>query len=203
MNKIEGRSDCLYLGENKEYYVSVSHGEIDFLDSDEVKLVRYPIVIEVAQTANHAVLVRFFCKEKQCIDFRNYTHVNNGIFYFVLSESEHKKAKYVYSFDSKDKSIHSILGPLQNPHFIRDRLIEFGSGFIQPGSQESSILFKTGEGIITVYDLTQRAGQKMMQKFFVKKGGGFGWDGEIDKKANQIIAFDHVLGTRIEFPIPS
>lgn len=200
MIKIENPLDCLYVGANREYYVSVERFSPT---NDYQDFLKYPTVIQVAETANNVVLAKLALKTglciNQCIDSRNDTHVNNGIIYFVLSEAVYKQGKYVYSFDPEKKSIQRLLGPLNNPNFFQNRVIEFGDGFIQPGFYVLNTFMRTGRALIKIYALPEA---KMIKQYPLTEGTGDGWQGSIDEKTNQVIAFDHVLGKRFEFPIP-
>ncbi len=166
----------------------------------------YDVVVEndlvkIVERTSRLVLSKLSSssEKKLCIDWSNPSHFDTGIYYFVLSSEKYTKAKYVYSYDLQQKSIKCILAPLHDPHFINHYLVEFGSGFNVPGPQETDFTKWKGEGVITVYDLSQPAGSKEVNKIFVNDGGGSGWDGSIDN--GMIVAFDHVKGTRLEFPL--
>ena len=159
-------------------------------------------IILVTDRINNCVLKKYTTKkeEDQFSDWEA-PHFHNGIFYFVLSSHRYTRAKYVYSFDPNKQSINSMLGPLRNPNFIENLLVEFGSGFTTPGEQIVETGMRNGEGIIKIYDLHRSQGQREIRKIFVKDGAGYGWDGGIDEEKKEITAFDHVTGTDYKFPI--
>jgi len=153
-------------------------------------------IIQIVDRTSNLVIARLTTPtEKQCKSYYA-PHFYEGNYYFVLT-SERYPVKYVYSFNLQDTSIKCIFSPSHHPHFFESRLIEFGTGFNTPGPQRS---FRSGQGVIKVYDLTQRP-LKEVNHIVIEGGGGYGWDGEIDKEEREITAFCHVKGTTHRFPI--
>ena len=156
-------------------------------------------IISLTERTTKLVLTKFSTKkEDRCIDYANPSHFYEGIYYSVLSSEKYPNAKYVYNCDPNQSSIKCIFYPLTNPHFIKNLLVNFGTGFTTPGPQSYD---HSGTGVITVYDLTIQQGKKEIKKIFVEDGGCGGWDGSIDEESEEIVAFDHVRGTRLTFSV--
>jgi hypothetical protein len=154
-------------------------------------------IVSVTDLTNKLVRSKLDTKKvDRCIDYGDPTHFHDGIYYFVLSSEKYINAKHVYSYNQNQNSIKCIFSPLTNPHFIKNRLVNFGSGFTSPGPQHYN---HSGTGVITVYDLTIQQGKKEIKKIFVKDGSNGGWDGSIENE--EIHAFDHVTGEIREYPI--
>jgi hypothetical protein len=126
-------------------------------------------------------------------------HFYEGNYYFVLSSQSHT-TRYIYNYNLQNRSIECKFGPLHHPYFFESRLIEFATGFKIPGPQKDNPFFKTGKGVIKIYDLTQRPFFQLMNLINVEDGGGCGWDGEIDKEKREITAYCHVKGITRRFP---
>jgi hypothetical protein len=156
-------------------------------------------IIQIVDRATDLVLATLTTppEEKQ----RKYypSHFYEGVYYFVLN-SKCSTAKHVYGFNLQNRAIEYLFAPSHHPHFFESRFIEFGTGFNIPGPQVNDPFFKTGQGIIKVYDLTQRPFREV-NHITVQGGGGCGWDGEIDTETKEITAFCHVKGITRRFPI--
>lgn len=157
-------------------------------------------IINIVDRATHLVLATLATppQEKQYKSFHP-SHFYEGNYYFVLS-SQCYTAKYVYMFNLQIKSIQCVFGRSHDPHFFESRFIEFGAGFNIPGSQRNDHKFRSGQGVIKVYDLTHQP-FKLVKHINVEDGGGFGWDGKVDKEKREIAACDQSKEITLRFSI--
>lgn len=130
-------------------------------------------------------------------DERDPSHFNSGTYYFILSSEERNPRrtiikKIVYSFELAQRSIKCVLGPLNDPHFIDQYLVHFGTGFNAPGPQYLHTPGFSSE--ITLYDLTRPRGQKVVKTIYLENTPSQGFEGSIDYEAKAICAFNCCRG---------
>lgn len=156
-------------------------------------------IISIAEKVTCVLVAALQTKkeDQRCWDASNPSHVYHGIYYFVLSSNRYT-SKYVYSFDPSKKSIQCRIGPLLNPHFFKNLVVEFGTGFIRQGHHE---IFYDGGGIIMIYDLTHAQGAKEVRKHILNADSKSGWKGNLDKESQKIYASDLETGGKREFSL--
>lgn len=151
--------------------------------------------IQIVDSSQGSLIAKLDTYEKY---FDQHWHVDSGKFYFIMRSRTYLKSKYLYKFDPQAKCIEHMLGPLKEPHFVKNRLVDFGTGCNEPDDHPSRQ--KNADGVITIYDLNQPIGERDVKKHILTNGEG-GWNCKLSKKTETIIVWcDDGAGER-EFPV--
>ena len=162
-------------------------------------------ILSIVERVNHQAVATFNLNPKMPQqDEHDASHFYNGTYYFILSTEQRNArrtviSKIVYSFERSQRAIKCVLGPLNDPYFIDQYLVHFGTGFNAPGPQYLHLPGFDSE--ITLYDLTRPLGQKVVKTIYLKDTPSQGFEGSIDPETKEICAFNCCSGDTQKFLI--
>ncbi len=120
--------------------------------------------------------------------------------YFIFESKRSERCNYVYSFNQTTHKLTCILSPLQDPHFVGDRVVEFGSGCNEepPYGPTFGAAYGGIKAAIRIFDLTLPQGHKEVKHHVIESPAG-PWKCWIDPQEKMIHATNKA--TSQVFPI--